>query len=155
MNSYYKYKILPEFELIIQAYCGDVGFDEMIQHKFLQKKDKLFKSTYNHVVHMGAAKLDVTAESTERFIKHVLQSSYLYEYEKVAFIVSNRNQAIKGLLAQGKVHRQSHLKIDLCVSVKEAMTKLGKEDCIEQVEKEFHSLFELIDKDRDEDSKAI
>ncbi len=155
MIHIYKYEILTEYKLIIQAYSGKVGFPDLIAHKFQQKKDKLFDASYNHIVHMLDAQLEVTAASTEKYVRHVNQSSYLYEYEKSAFILSNRNQAIKGLLAQGKIQKKSHLRIDLCVSVQEAVTKLGLEKHMDAILREFNDLVEVVADEKKEMDSAV
>ncbi len=136
----YKYKILPELELIIQTYIGTVDFKQIMHNKFKQKKDKEFKTTYNHIVHMQDAELDLSADDTSRLIQNINQSAYLFEYEKVVFILSNKVQAIKGLLAQGKVQKKTHLNIELCVNIPKAVEVLGMSDDLSEIIEAFREI---------------
>jgi GH15 family glucan-1,4-alpha-glucosidase len=149
MENNYSYKILPELNLIIQTYMGKVDYKQILHNKFKQKKEKMFKTTFNHIIHMQDSEFDLTADDTSRLINHINQSAYLFEYDKVVFILSNKVQAIKGLLAQGKVQKNTHLKIELCVNIPKAVEALGLTEHIDKITEAFEEIMKELRPDED------
>jgi hypothetical protein len=68
MESKYKYKILPEFRLIISCYSGKISENEIISLKETIKGDKAYNKEYNILDDFSDTDFNITNESFTRVL---------------------------------------------------------------------------------------
>jgi hypothetical protein len=108
------------------------------------KKDSNFDATYNQIVHLHNSELDIYGNETEEFAEHIVRYKYLYDYKDAALVVSEKNQALKGVLLRAKVMEDTWLRYHICASLDEAVKRMGYTQEQELIYGEYDKLMDGI-----------
>ena len=148
MNGVFRYKVLPKLKLILQVYYDvHITKEEVIRNRYVLKKDPKFDATFNQIVHLHNSELDIYGEETEEFAEHIARYKYIYDYKDAALIVSEKNQALKGVLLRAKVMEETWLNYHICATLDEAVKRMGYTEELKTIYDEYDKLMEGVIKE--------
>ena len=98
MVKYCTYRILPEFNIIIEFYSGPVNLSDLTDIRNKLINEKLLINNFNFIVDLRNAVFDLHTNVVEEFISYVKQKSDLIWKRKTSIISLTPNQSAFSVL---------------------------------------------------------
>ena len=89
-----KYKIIPEYGLIIDCWFGELTFEKILEAKLKQANDESWNRTYSNISDIRNVVFKLSDEEAQKIISYTKQDERWQEKRKTAYLTNNPNQVV-------------------------------------------------------------
>ncbi|NOR28961.1 MAG: hypothetical protein GQ540_10595 [Lutibacter sp.] len=97
MKSCISYKIIPEKKLVLEYFCGNLVWDDLINNKKKLALEKNYNPTFNIIDDVRDAFVVYKEENIVEFVELLRNNSELYGIRKTAILTDTPNQLINSI----------------------------------------------------------
>lgn len=121
----FKYKILPDLELIIDFFKGSFNYQEIIMYKIEQSKDPLWNEKYNILADIRNLELDYSQNDIVEHLAESRDAMKLQSKRRTAAITLKPKQVVFGVLVQQNLSEEVAMEVEYFSTIEAAISWLG------------------------------
>jgi len=88
------YKILPEYQLIIEIFYGGIHYEDVLQLKNIEVADKDYNPGFNFIVVMDQAEMLLKKSDYEKYVSLIKSDKRIVSKRKSALLTNTPHQVV-------------------------------------------------------------
>lgn len=93
-----QYKHIPQLKLVIEVYCGNIKYSDLVTLKENELKDKQFDPNYNLLMVVKDANFWLSACEIKLLKNYIKTENKYLCYRKIAILTNTPNQVVAAIL---------------------------------------------------------
>jgi len=102
MKPYICYKIIPEKKLVLEYFCGELTWEDLIENKRKLALEKNYDPTYNIIDDVRDAFIVFEEGGLSKFVKLINENSMLNGKRKTTILTDTPNQLVNSELLSSR-----------------------------------------------------